>query len=473
MPREDFPPYALQEALAMSAVTGEFTNTAYHLFSRRFRSGRVGKPRAVYVNSKVITAAGQHFRKQFLDASSKSEEVPHEVDADEYGYYSDSDLEDDYDVVPGGTSPPFRSSSNEEEVEAAKEAKLEAIRSKIKTKDRKANYNVVITDIAANTWDALVFYILTGRMNFAPLRSEGIESRMVELSQFRHDNPYLPLPCSPKSVYRLADKVGLDGLKDDSLKKIRDSIGPNTIVDELFSKFSSRYPEVLQIEMDYFCTHAIKNPAVMSKVQQRIQSVVKGDLPHAAPVLMAILQRIPDCHLPESPRIPLLKSNNASTGTSHNGSSQSKPKETTVPANSRNHLPANDVARTSGSPAFGQSGSTSGSLPNTTSVTSAPTCKASPVASTTPSTSSAPVTTTSSSFSFGAPSQSTATAFPRGIFGIPKSEDNTTTPTSTFGSTTRPFGTWSQGAGAMPGRATKETSSEDTKGTSGQGRFRF
>lgn len=87
-------------------------------------------------------------------------------------------------------------------------------------------HTVLVTDVAANTfvdfdctkacarvdlnvlrWEALLFYIYTGTIFFAPLRSEGAEERMCAVKQHKHDHPYRPPLCSPKSVYRLADKV--------------------------------------------------------------------------------------------------------------------------------------------------------------------------------------------------------------------------------------------------------------------------
>ena len=56
-------------------------------------------------------------------------------------------------------------------------------------------------------WEALLFYVYTGKIAFAPLRSEGTEERMSAIKQHEHDHPHQPPLVSPKSVYRLADKV--------------------------------------------------------------------------------------------------------------------------------------------------------------------------------------------------------------------------------------------------------------------------
>ena len=56
-------------------------------------------------------------------------------------------------------------------------------------------------------WEALLFYVYSGKIAFAPLRSEGAEERMLAMKQHKHDHPHQPPLVSPKSVYRLADKV--------------------------------------------------------------------------------------------------------------------------------------------------------------------------------------------------------------------------------------------------------------------------
>jgi hypothetical protein len=59
--------------------------------------------------------------------------------------------------------------------------------------------------------EAFVYYLYTGRMNFAHLSSQP-ENRAD--SSHRSDDSTLITPplCSPKSMYKLADKVRHDGL---------------------------------------------------------------------------------------------------------------------------------------------------------------------------------------------------------------------------------------------------------------------
>lgn len=58
-----------------------------------------------------------------------------------------------------------------------------------------------------SSWQALVHFIYTGTIHFAPLKSQGLELRREEQNQHREKNQHLPPLCSPKSVYRLAEFV--------------------------------------------------------------------------------------------------------------------------------------------------------------------------------------------------------------------------------------------------------------------------
>ena len=57
-----------------------------------------------------------------------------------------------------------------------------------------------------SSWKSLFFYRCTDMISFAPLRSQGVESR---LNYIRGRNTTTaPPPCSPKSIYVLAGLVG-------------------------------------------------------------------------------------------------------------------------------------------------------------------------------------------------------------------------------------------------------------------------
>lgn len=108
----------------------------------------------------------------------------------------------------------------------------------------------------------MIFYLSTGHISFAPL-TRSCESKLSRsvacLPTQQESRSGLPTKPSPKSMYRLADKVsghrvrlavmltqfhqqlGLDDLAQLSLKNIKSQLTTDVIVHELFSKFTSRY----------------------------------------------------------------------------------------------------------------------------------------------------------------------------------------------------------------------------------------
>lgn len=57
-------------------------------------------------------------------------------------------------------------------------------------------------------FEALLYYLYTGDVEFAPLKSEGEEARKRLIEDYTTRYPFRPRPCSCKSMYRLASQVG-------------------------------------------------------------------------------------------------------------------------------------------------------------------------------------------------------------------------------------------------------------------------
>ena len=111
---------ALREALNDAISSGKFIDTKIVLWSRRDSSGRVCEPRALYANSHVLKSVPYFNDREFLLHSicdtwndpalgvlsgpfseSGIKDFSETVDdggfAEDYGYLSDSDLEEDWD----------------------------------------------------------------------------------------------------------------------------------------------------------------------------------------------------------------------------------------------------------------------------------------------------------------------------------------------------------------------------------------
>ena len=56
------------------------------------------------------------------------------------------------------------------------------------------------------SWKSLFFYRCTDAVSFAPLKSQGVDSRLKHIQE--NTVATAPSPCSPKSIYVLAKLVG-------------------------------------------------------------------------------------------------------------------------------------------------------------------------------------------------------------------------------------------------------------------------
>ena len=56
------------------------------------------------------------------------------------------------------------------------------------------------------SWRSLFFYRCTDMVSFAPLKSQGVDSRLKHIQE--NTVATAPPPCSPKSIYVLAKSVG-------------------------------------------------------------------------------------------------------------------------------------------------------------------------------------------------------------------------------------------------------------------------
>ncbi|KAI0339999.1 hypothetical protein BDW22DRAFT_1360473 [Trametopsis cervina] len=153
-------------------------------------------------------------------------------------------------------------------------------------------YQLIVPDVAANTWQALVVFIYTGTIRFAPLRSQGLEFYRTERTKHRETNPRWPALCSPKSVYRLADIVGLKELKILAFDDLKSRITEMTINREIFSKFTATYNEVLEMQMQILCTGAML-AQVMPKTLKTVAAVTQSSqMPHVENALAAMILKL-------------------------------------------------------------------------------------------------------------------------------------------------------------------------------------
>ncbi|KAI0829633.1 hypothetical protein BC628DRAFT_1053107 [Trametes gibbosa] len=308
-------PKVTQAVLESTITTGLFIDCQFKLYSRRLTSnGAVHTPRIVYAHSEVLKHTTDHFQSLLCGGfaegrgtSGGSTEMPSQIAANEYGYESDSDLEDDDDSTPAFICP------STEAFSTANGGAQSALQANGVLKDaggspsgvtpnslaegsmhsdmrpdlpvRSGNV-VIIPDTAFKTFKALVCYAYTGQIHFANLRSARDAAK---------DSPCSPAPsemaCSPKSMYRLADKYGLTTLKDLAAKSICSQLSRKNALHETLSRFTSNYTEIISLETAFIYESDTRLDCLWD-LELWTHRVVSGELAHAGEALATLIRKL-------------------------------------------------------------------------------------------------------------------------------------------------------------------------------------
>ncbi|KAG2362695.1 hypothetical protein BDR07DRAFT_1579515 [Suillus spraguei] len=169
---------------------------------------------------------------------------------------------------------------------------------------------VFIRDVAYATYKAVLYYIYTDVIVFAPISSSFIStarkrsptvvstaqapsdsqsnlfdvpkagystetptSRREWIRKWQQAHPGRPSPCSAKAVYRLADKLGLLDLKERAYQHIQKSFTVDNIPYEVFSPFSATFSDIRKVQVNFFLEHwgDIRSSDAMRSVWQQIR----------------------------------------------------------------------------------------------------------------------------------------------------------------------------------------------------------
>lgn len=174
---------------------------------------------------------------------------------------------------------------------------------------------VVVKDVAYSTYFAVLHYLYTDTIRFAPLSSSfnttphvtisttstqtpnesqanlgatlrtaqsqgepstsvAARSRREWLQQWERDNAgKIALPCSAKAVYRLADKLDLRELRERAFQHITTSLTVENVPYEVFSTFSGIFETVRKVQVKFFLDHwsDIRSSDAMRNVWQQIR----------------------------------------------------------------------------------------------------------------------------------------------------------------------------------------------------------
>ncbi|KAI8975820.1 hypothetical protein BD414DRAFT_467491 [Trametes punicea] len=144
---------------------------------------------------------------------------------------------------------------------------------------------VFIDDFAYRTWAAFIFYAYFDTVSFAPLKSRG---KGVTQDTRSPAMPYEPPQCSPKSMYRLAEKYGIERLKDLAAANLQGQLTAHNILVELFSPFTSMFAGVQAAEMEYLVRH-ISEPDTLKDIPRWIRYLEEGRLPRGSGTILSTL----------------------------------------------------------------------------------------------------------------------------------------------------------------------------------------
>ncbi|GAA5915533.1 hypothetical protein JCM6882_005928 [Rhodosporidiobolus microsporus] len=196
--------------------------------------------------------------------------------------------------VADGETPDYEDSDDEsDEVYAGK---LETPTSADKDDFAAAFHEITVTETAYSTYRAVLLYLQSGYIDFAPLRSASLPlnpkattTRSEAVAAAAGEDDTLPLPPSPKSVYRLAHFLGLEDLQTLALERIKASLEIETAALELLTPLSLAYDEVQKVLIDY----ATKNIVAVEQTEAykaMMAEIEGGGRPDAGPVLVKLLR---------------------------------------------------------------------------------------------------------------------------------------------------------------------------------------
>ncbi|KAI0743835.1 hypothetical protein C8Q80DRAFT_1183395 [Daedaleopsis nitida] len=304
----------VHRAALLASVTGRsFEDVKFFAYSRRTRNGAVSTPLPLLANSTLIRKASSHF--DYVFAAGFAEGGLTDMDApfpttktsttELYDYMSDSDLEDEEDEIsetPAVIAGDGVEEATEDEYSRLQKDKDDGELGKLSSEVEvhvgqqmiaKPGRVVFLDDIAYATWKAFIFYAYFEEIEFAPLKSE-------QKTRPKDREIYETPICSPKSMYRLAEKYDIAPLKEKAANDIKAKLSPHNILEEIFSTFTSLYPGIQEVELEYL--HAnIKDAGIQARLPSWLEAMEKGLLPKGAAGIVASL--IKKLNTPVSPPV--------------------------------------------------------------------------------------------------------------------------------------------------------------------------
>ncbi|TBU29595.1 hypothetical protein BD311DRAFT_692770 [Dichomitus squalens] len=288
----------IHRAAILASITGKpFEDVKFYAFSRRLRNRKaVGNALPLVANSALIRNVTAHFNPLLeTDPGVRNivapQPVSQQVDAGSYDYSSDSDLDDEDDVFE---TPADFIGLGRAEGEREGSSSVQATRCEAGTRGEergeadwaevtlpeskrvvmKPERVVVLKDVAYTTWKAFIFYTYFGELNFAPLASQ------LQKQAMKAESDTAPL-CSPKSMYRVAHKYNIPSLQKKAIEDIKAKLSPLNILEEIFTSFTSRYPDVRNMELEYLHSN-MEDTGIQSRLPSWLRKLEQNQLPSGA-----------------------------------------------------------------------------------------------------------------------------------------------------------------------------------------------
>ncbi|EPS96256.1 hypothetical protein FOMPIDRAFT_82302 [Fomitopsis schrenkii] len=280
-------------ATLRSGITdGNLFNTKLYTYSRRTPSA-VDKPRPVYANEAALKHASDYFVSLFDWDFQEGR-----MSTEDYDYMSDSDLED-ADEPASDLSDSCKerdtAKATKNQVDGTDDTSASVTPASEETvavdRNEKSDRPKILETVAYKTLQSFVFWSLTGKISFAPLRSQSsaihlqTESKMLKL--------YEPPPCSPKSMYRFAHMCEVEELKLLALEDLTSKLNHDNVLTELFSSFTTRYSEVQEAEVHALVHRLGLTQTVLGTLPMWTTKVASGELgPQSGDIVAKLVQKL-------------------------------------------------------------------------------------------------------------------------------------------------------------------------------------
>ncbi|CCM03801.1 uncharacterized protein FIBRA_05949 [Fibroporia radiculosa] len=150
---------------------------------------------------------------------------------------------------------------------------------------------IVLLGTASRTWEALLYYLYTGFIEFAPFRMQNTPRQNATVAQHNGEHVDRPTPPSCRSIYRLAHKLELEGLRKLALQFLESQLTPDILLTEVFSEFTARYEEIKEMELALVVRYwsLLKSSAAF---KDKMVQVTSGRVPFAADIISEIMLRV-------------------------------------------------------------------------------------------------------------------------------------------------------------------------------------